>query len=535
MANKKLPGGRKSAGRVSTSAQKLVALKAGATGIAISELPEAVKLTGVERFPVVQDKETRGATVEQIKELIPTGETGASAYEVWSASQPEGADKSEAAFLAYIVGKPGKDGENGNDGLSAYQIWADAQGEGVDTSESAYLAFQEGKTGENGKSSYQLWIEEGYEGTEADYLEWQRASVSIDGIEPVKGAVILSAKTVQVIANSDKTITPVLNKFINLDYYIVANSCTVTIDLSSWDASFHERQNLRFSAFANGTGYITFIAPDGGNMYRLDGELAKPEIITVKRTPVIFQVIQDPLGSYLRVNKIGPIATGAAGASAYDIWAGAQDVGADTSEAAYLESMEGKPGIDGRSAYQVWLDAGNEGSEDDFLEWLRVSASVEVDPLATNLIKQNADGLYANGAHPVIPKFASSTLNGLLDTFKSMLDGTRVYTMTSSITNPLKISQLGGVSIQRYISVEPQYYFTNENGEYIPAQYFVTGTDITASTIKVTVSVVMSSKPQRSWDLSTLESIANADDGTLQCKVAIKVLAGTSLSQNGMS
>lgn len=338
MANKKLPGGRKSAGRVSTSPQKLVALKAGATGIAISELPAAEKLAGVERFPVVQDKETRGATVEQIKELIPVGESGASAYEVWSAAQPEGADKSEAAFLAYIEGKPGKDGENGADGLSAYQIWVAAQEEGADTSEEAYIVFQAGRDGK-----------------------------------------------------------------------------------------------------------------------------------------------------------------------------------------------------DGDSAYQIWLNAGNVGSEDDFLEWLRVNASVEVDPLSTNLIKQNAAGLYANGAHPVIPKFASSTLNGLLDTFKSMLDGTRVYTMSSSISNPLKISQLGGVSIQRYISVEPHYYFTNETGEYIPAQYFVTGADITASTIKVTVSVVMPSKPQRSWDLATLASVANADDGDLQCKVSIKVLAGTTLSQNGMS
>lgn len=415
MANKKLPGGRKSAGRVSTSAQKLVALKAGATGIAISELPAAEKLAGVERFPVVQDKETRGATVEQIKELIPVGESGASAYEVWSAAQPEGADKSEAAFLAYMEGKPGKDGENGSDGLSAYQIWAQAQEEGADTSEAAYLAFQEGKPGlpgGNGASAYQVWATaqpEGADTSEEAYLE------SMTG-KPGK-----------------------------------------------------------------------------------DGE------------------------------------NGADGLSAYQIWVAAQEEGADTSEEAYIAFQAGKDGKDGESAYQIWLNAGNEGTEEDFLEWLRVNASVEVDPLATNLIKQNAAGLYANGAHPVIPKFASSTLNGLLDSFKSMLDGTRVYTMSSSISNPLKISQLGGVSIQRYISLEPQYYFTNETGEYIPAQYFVTGADITASTIKVTVSVVMPSKPQRSWDLATLASVANADDGDLQCKVSIKVLAGTTLSQNGMS
>lgn len=415
MANKKLPGGRKSAGRVSTSAQKLVALKAGTNGIAISELPAAEKLAGIERFPVVQEKETRGATVEQIKELIPVGESGASAHEVWSAAQPEGADKSEAAFLAYMEGKPGRDGENGSDGLSAYKLWADAQDEGADISEAAYLAFQEGKQGdpgENGLSAYQIWVISQPEGTDTS-----------------EGAF-------------------------------------------------------------------------------LDSMSGKP-------------------------GKDGE--NGADGLSAYQIWVTAQEEGADTSEEAYIAFQAGKNGEDGASAYQIWLDAGNVGTEDDFLEWLRVSAYVDVDPLATNLIKQNAAGLYANGAHPVIPKFATSTLNGLLDSFKSMLDGTRVYTMSSSISNPLKISQLGGVSIQRYIGIEPKYYFTNETGEYIPAQYFVTGTDITASTIKVTISVVMSSKPQRSWDFATLASVANADDGDLQCRVSIMVLAGTTLSQNGMS
>ncbi|CAA0322347.1 hypothetical protein I4495_16005 [Klebsiella oxytoca] len=158
MANKKLPGGRKSAGRVSTSAQKLVALKAGATGIAISELPAAEKLSGVERFPVVQDKETRGASVEQIKELIPAGKTGDSAYELWVAAQPEGTDTSEGAFFESMTGKPGKDGEDGADGLSAYQIWAQAQEEGADTSLDAYISFQAGKEGAPGKDGTEVLI-----------------------------------------------------------------------------------------------------------------------------------------------------------------------------------------------------------------------------------------------------------------------------------------------------------------------------------------------------------------------------------------
>lgn len=111
MANKRLPGGRKSAGRVSTSAKKLVALKVGNAGVAISELPEIEGLKGTELFPVVQDNETRSARIDHVKELFPAG---ASAYEIWVAAQAEDADKSETAYLESMKGTPGK---------SAYETW----------------------------------------------------------------------------------------------------------------------------------------------------------------------------------------------------------------------------------------------------------------------------------------------------------------------------------------------------------------------------------------------------------------------------
>lgn len=354
--------------------------------------------------------------MSRLKNLIPAGETGASAYEIWASAQPEGADKSEDAFLKYMQGKPGKSGENGANGLSAYEIWADAQDAGADTSEQTYLAFQEGKQGEdgeNGASAYDLWV-----------------------IAQPEGA-----------------------------------------DTSE-------------------EAFIDFIAGKPGK----DGQDGKD------------------------------------GLSAYQIWVGAQEEGADTSEEAYLAFQVGTKGDDGASAYQIWLNAGNEGSEDDFLKWLQVTASVEFDPSKTNLLKSNSAGLFVNGIHPVIPKFSSSTLTGLLDTFKSMADGTSVYTMTANLANPLGIASLGGISVQRYISAEPQYFFTNEKGQYIPAQYFISGTVISAATVKVTVSVIMTDKPHRSWDLATMESVAIVEEGSpLQCKLSMRLLVGTTPSQNGMS
>ncbi|EPZ8354784.1 hypothetical protein ACXWYY_000227 [Enterobacter hormaechei] len=444
MANKKLPGGRKTAGRVSTSAKKLVALKAGAVGVTISELPEAEKLTGEERFPVVQDKETRGATLEQLKYLMP---------------EP----------------------------------------------------------------------------------------IQVDGVVAVEGKITLSPRVEGFQAGGyPANFSP---DFLNISkdgtyHILMGDGGELTLNLSAWNFTFNERQSCRLTLHTtSGFAKLLIQPPYGGAVYHPDGSASKknePAELTFDGNLKIIEVNQlHGKGADLFYRQIFPSPNEKNGASAYDIWASAQPEGSDTSEAAYLQSMEGKQGEkgdNGLSAYQIWLNEGNEGSEEDFLEWLQVKASVEIDPLKTNLLKSNAAGLFVNGVHPIIPKFSTSTLNGLLDTFKSLADGTRVYTMQVNLTNPLGITQLGGVAIHRYLAVEPQYFFTNEKGEYIPAQYFITGSDLTASSVKVTISVIMPDKPYKSWSLSTLEEVAGIEEGSiLQCKVGMRLLAGTTPSQNGMS
>ena len=455
MANKKLPGGRKSAGRVSTSAEKLFSLKAGAVGVAISELPAAEELTGAERFPVVQGKETRGATVEQVKTLIPAGDAGESAYEIWANAQPEGEDTSEAAYLEFMQGKPGKDGENGADGLSAYQIWVEAQEDGVDTSEAAYLAFQEGKPGKDGEngtdglSAYQIWVEaqdEGQDTSEASYLAFQ------EGKQGENGENGASAYDVWVMLQPE-------------------------------------------GADTSEEAFVEFISGKPGK----DGE------------------------------------NGDDGLSAYQVWVGLQEEGADTTESAYLDFQEGKKGDDGASAYQIWLDAGNEGTEEDFLDWLKGSASVDIDPLASNMAKMNDDGLYVNGAHPVIPKMVSTTLNGMLDTRTSLPDGTVLFTLSSSLTNPLKITQLGGVSLSTQFCFEPAYYYLDDKNAHVPFQIYPTDKKITSSTVALTFTAVMAATPKRAFKLSDNSEVEILEGADVPFRVAIQMLIGTTLSQNGMS
>lgn len=76
-------------------------------GIKISELDDAAALTGTEKLPVVQGGETVAATIDQIKILIPAGEDGLSAYQIWASAQPSGSDTSETAYLESMKGKKG--------------------------------------------------------------------------------------------------------------------------------------------------------------------------------------------------------------------------------------------------------------------------------------------------------------------------------------------------------------------------------------------------------------------------------------------
>ncbi|TNV22820.1 hypothetical protein FH968_01890 [Buttiauxella sp. B2] len=360
--------------------------RVGDDGVEISNLTPAEKLSGSELFPVVQSNETRHATIEQIRDLIPSGIDGQSAYQFWVDAQPDETDTSEAAYIAFQKGKEGtdgKDGDAGDPGKSAYVIWAAAQPGGADTSEKAYLEFQQGKPGETGK----------------------------------------------------------------------------------------------------------------------DGDT---------------------------------------GASAYDVWAAAQPEGADTSETAYLAYMQGKPGKDGeggddgKSAFQIWLDAGHEGTEEDFLEWLKGNASVVLDPADRNIIKQNRDGLFVNGAHPVIPKVSTASLTDLLDKSTLLPGGAERYTFELTLNNPVGMTALGGVGLYSLLRFKPENYYFDVNDKYISYQIFETHLKFTATTATVTFAVIMSGPPKRVFNLEDGQEVILEPNAILPFRVVIQMVVGTTLTQNGM-
>ena len=70
-------------------------------------------------------------------------------------------------------------GPKGDDGKSAYEIWLEAGNEG---SEADFLASLRGETGDDGKSAYEIWLEAGNEGSEADFLASLRGETGDAGV-----------------------------------------------------------------------------------------------------------------------------------------------------------------------------------------------------------------------------------------------------------------------------------------------------------------------------------------------------------------
>lgn len=94
-----------------------------------------------------------------------TGLSGQSAYELWLALGNTG---TEQEFLDSLVGAPGKDGHVGSDGFSV-------------------ISSDIGTDGTDGASAYQLWLDAGNVGTEAEFLASLQGAAGADGADGLDG------------------------------------------------------------------------------------------------------------------------------------------------------------------------------------------------------------------------------------------------------------------------------------------------------------------------------------------------------------
>ena len=114
-----------------------------------------------------------------------TGKDGLSAYEIWL---NEGHIGSETDFLEWLKGKDGVDGKDGYTPIK-----------GVD-----YFDGKDGTNGQDGKSAYEIWLDAGHSGSEADFLQWLKGDtepfgdvITSIGFEGIAVGTSLKGKTVK--------------------------------------------------------------------------------------------------------------------------------------------------------------------------------------------------------------------------------------------------------------------------------------------------------------------------------------------------
>ncbi|MFN0910801.1 hypothetical protein ACKWOP_16805 [Escherichia coli] len=153
---------------------------------------------------------------------------------------------------------------------------------------------------------------------------------------------------------------------------------------------------------------------------------------------------------------------------------------------------------------------------------------------ANNILKAEAEGLFVDGTHPVIPKVFTSSLTGVMSLAKSLPDGSRLYKTTLSIKNQLNASALGGIGIFTSATIYPQILYLSESNELLDVKYYVADTSTKASTVTLTILVTMPKAPGVTVDINSLEETPITEE-QIPVKLVAKLFVGTVLSQNGMT
>ena len=208
---------------------------------------------------------------------------------------------------------------------------------------------------------------------------------------------------------------------------------------------------------------------------------------------------------------------------------------------ASVEQLAGMmpPGPGGKSAYDIWLAAGNTGSEADFITSLKgepgEGADITLSPAKDNLLKKEGDGLKVVASHPIIPKVYSTSYSTSKSAMarQSMPDGAVVYRGTLSIKNPLGISRLNNVGIFSSFTPQSGYFYLGKDNEFVTVQAHTMPKTTTASTITVDLALVFSGEPYRAFDVYSGEEAVSTEEGDARISVSIRLIAGTTMGQNG--
>ena len=245
-------------------------------------------------------------------------------------------------------------GPQGQDGASAYDVWIEQGNTGSEADFLASLAGAQGaagadgangSNGSDGASAYDIWLSQGNTGSQTDFinsLQGAQGPAGTNGANGNNGSDGASAYDIWLSQGNTGSQTDFIN-------------------------SLQGAQGPAGTNGANGSN-----GSDGASAY----DIWLSQGNTGSQTDFInsLQGAQGPAGTNGANGS-----NGSDGASAYDIWLSQGNTGSQTDFINSLQGAQGSAGTngangndgsDGSSAYDIWLSQGNTGSQTDFLNSL---------------------------------------------------------------------------------------------------------------------------------------------------------------------
>ncbi|WP_297868451.1 hypothetical protein [uncultured Flavobacterium sp.] len=371
------------------------------------------------------------------------GLDGLSAYQIWLNSGNTGTEADFIASLQGVQGPAGTNGTNGTDGLSAYQIWINNGNSGTETDFIASLQGAQGPAGATGAtgpagvtgpqgpagsngidgvngtngtdglSAYQIWLNLGNVGTEADFItsltgpqgtqgaQGPAGANGSDGATGPQGPIGLTGPQGPAGANGNNGIDG-LSAY---QIWINNGNTGTEIEFIASLQGAQGPQGIQGPAGANGSDGATGPqGPAGANGN--NGADGKNALVNTTLEPAgancatggtkIEVGIDINENGVLDVNEINIsqtkyVCNGAQGPQGIEGPAGVNGIDGATGPQGEqgpigltgetgpqgIQGIQGPAGInglngtDGLSAYQIWLNNGNTGTEADFISSLQ--------------------------------------------------------------------------------------------------------------------------------------------------------------------
>lgn len=326
----------------------------------ISGMPSADPLTGTEYAEIIQ-KDQEGQWINKkllVTELEgPEGARGKNAYEI---AVSKGYDGTISEWLASLQGRdgtPGGEGPAGPEGLSAYEI---AREEGYNGNVGEWLTTLQGEDGRDGESAYQIAVRvNGFDGGEA---AWLASLQGTDGAEGPRGDDGLSAYEIAVNEGFDGSQSEWVESLKGLrgpegfSAYQLALNAGFQGSVEQWLETLKGQDGI--------------IGRDGLSTYELALESGY-----VGSLEEWLSTAQGPQGADGPRGRDGPT-----GKSAFEH---AQDEGFQGSLTEWLATLkgadgrDGDPGPEGKSAFDLALETGFVGSLEEWLETAQGPQGVE--------------------------------------------------------------------------------------------------------------------------------------------------------------